>query len=161
MKEMIYDFTTHSLYYENQDIDVPNFSLAIDTLEMVFELHTGKLLCVQGFFPLIQASKSNINLPMRMKDDYLLYNFDLSMCKQDEVYDIIKKIPQTKKYFEKVSIKYDREKGIIQIGDEMEERDSVIEVDDNILCGLDDNLDLKCVYIIPTRFINKTIYSKM
>lgn len=161
MKEMIYDFKTHSLYYENQDIDVPNFSLAIDTLEMVFELQTGKVLCVQGFFPLIQASKSNINLPECVKGDYLLHNFDLSLCKQNEVYDIVKKIPQTQKYFEKVSIKYDREKGIIQIGEEMKEKENTIEVNDNILCGLDKNLDLKCVYIIPTRFINKTTPSKI
>lgn len=49
MREMIYDFTTHSLYYENESIDVPNFSLAIDTLEMIFELQTGKLLSIQGF----------------------------------------------------------------------------------------------------------------
>lgn len=154
MKEMIYDFTTHSLYYENQDIGVPNFSLTIDTLELVFELQTGKLLCVQGFFPLIQASKSSINLPVCVKDDYLLDNFDLSICKPGEVYDIIKKIPQTQKYFEKVSIKYDSEKGIIQIGEEMKKKENVIEVDDNILCGLDKNLDLKCVYLIPTRFVN-------
>ncbi len=31
MQEMIYDFATHSLYYENLRIDVPNFSLTIDT----------------------------------------------------------------------------------------------------------------------------------
>ena len=153
MKEMIYDFTTHSLYYDNQDIDVPNFSLTLDTLEMVFELKTGKLLCIQGFFPLIQASKSNIHLPIRYKDDYLLHNFDLSMCKQNGIYDLTKKIPQTQKYFKKMSVKYDKEKGIIQIGEEMKEQETTIEVNDNILCGLDQNLDLKCVYIIPTRFM--------
>jgi hypothetical protein len=63
MKEMIYDFAIHTLYYENQDIRVPNFSLAIDTLELVFEIQTGKLLCIQGFFPLVQASEGNVNLP--------------------------------------------------------------------------------------------------
>ena len=35
---MIYDFAIHTLYYENQDITVPVFSLAIDTLELVFEI---------------------------------------------------------------------------------------------------------------------------
>ena len=92
MKEMIYDFTTHSLYYKNQDIEVPNFSLTIDTLEMVFELQTGKLLCIQGFFPLIQAVKSNIRLPVCDKADYLLCNFDLSTCNQNEVYDLTKEV---------------------------------------------------------------------
>lgn len=150
---MIYNFATHSLYYEGQDIDIPNFSLAIDTLELVFELQTGKLLCIQGFFPLIQASKSNIQLPICDKGDYLLHNFDLSMCKPNEIYDLTKKLPQTRKYFEKMTIKYDAEKGIIQIGEEMKEQESTIEVNNNILCGLDQNLDLKCVYIIPTRFM--------
>ena len=153
MQEMIYNFATHNLYYKDHDIDVPNFSLTIDTLEMPFDLHTGKLLCVQGFLPLIQALKSNINLPMCVKDDYLLQNFDLSTCKQNEVYDLIKKLPQTRKYFEKGSIKSDREKGIILIGDEMKKKENTIEVNNNILCGLDKNLDLKCIYIIPTRFI--------
>ncbi len=55
MDNMIYDFKTHSLYYENQNISVPNFSLSIDTLEIVFELQTWKLLGIQGFFPIINA----------------------------------------------------------------------------------------------------------
>lgn len=157
MREMIYDFTTHSLYYENQGIDVPNFLLTIDTLEMVFELQTGKLLYIQGFFPIIQATKTNICLPAYDKKDYLLHNFDLSTCNQNEVYDLIKKIPQTQKYFEKEFVKYDKEKGIIQVGGEMKEQETAIEVNNNILCGLDQNLDLKCLYIIPTRFIETTI----
>lgn len=157
MREMIYDFTTHSLYYEDQSIDIPNFSLSIDTLEMVFELQTGKLLCIQGFFPLIQASKSNIHLPVYYKKDYFLHGFDLSTCNQNEVYDLRKKIPQIQKYFENKYVKYDREKGIIQIGHEIKEQETAIEVNNNILCGLDQNLDLKCVYIIPTRFIERTI----
>lgn len=95
MRELIYDFATHSLYYENQSIDVSMFSLTINTLEMVFELQTGKLLYIQGFFPLIQADESNILLPPCVKGDYLLHNFDSSMYNQNEVYDITKKIPQT------------------------------------------------------------------
>ena len=88
---------------------------------------------------------------------YLLHNFDLSTCNQNEVYDLIKKIPQTQKYFEKEFVKYDKEKGIIQVGGEMKEQETAIEVNNNILCGLDQNLDLKCLYIIPTRFIETTI----
>lgn len=153
MREMIYDFTTHSFYYANKDINVPNFSLAIDTLEMVFELQTGKLIGIQGFFPLIQASKSTICLPVFQNGDYILDKFYLSTCNSNEVYDLIKKIPQTKKYFEKISIKFDKEKGIIQIGETVKEHEPTIKVNDNIMCSLDQNLDLKCVYIIPTRFI--------
>lgn len=82
-------------------------------------------------------------------------NFNLSLCNQNELYDLTQKIPQTQKYFEKMSIKYDEEKGIIQIGEEMKEEETTIKVNDNILCGLDQNLDLKCIYIIPTGFIKK------
>ena len=77
----------------------------------------------------------------------------MSVYKQDEVYDMIKKIPQTKKYFEKIKIKYDKEKGIIQVGSEMQKGEVGIKINDNILCGLDSNLDLKCLYLIPTKFI--------
>lgn len=156
MKEMIYDFAMHTLYYEKQDIRVPNFSLAIDTLELVFEIQTGKLLCIQGFFPLVKASKGNVNLPVCKKGDYFLHNFDLSTCKQNEVYDLIKKVPQTQKYFANVVVKYDKERGIIQVGKETKGNETVIEVNDNIFCELDQNSDLECIYIVPTRFINET-----
>lgn len=155
MREMIYDFATHSLYYENQRIDVAMFSLTINFLEMFFELQTGKLLYIQGFFPLIQAVESNISLPPCVKGEYLLHNFDLSMCHQNEVYYLTKKIPQTQKYFENTTIKYDRKKGIIQVGEEMGENETSIEVNKQIVCGLDRNSDLKCIYIIPTRFIGE------
>lgn len=49
--------------------------------------------------------------------------------------------------------KYDKEKGIIQIGSEMQEGEVGIRVNQNILCGLDNHLDLKCLYVIPTTFI--------
>ena len=128
------------------------YDFAIHTLELVFEIQTGKLLCIQGFFPLVHASEEDIRLPVCKKGDYILHNFDLSACKQNAVYDLIKKIPQTQKYFEKPFLKYDKERGIIQIGKESE---TVIEVNDNIFCGLDQNADLKCIYILPARFINK------
>lgn len=153
MENMIYNFKTHSLYYENQNISVPNFSLAIDTLEMVFELETGKLVRVQGFFPIIKAIVCSIDFPVCKEKEFVLRNTDLSVYRQNEVYDIIQKIPQIRKYFEKQQIKYDKEKGIIQVGDEIQKGEVGIKVNDNIVCGLDNNLDLKCLYLIPTEFI--------
>lgn len=153
MKEMIYDFSMHSLYYESQNMEIHSFSLAIDTLELVFEIQTGKLLYVQGFFPLIQATKNNINLPVCKKNDYFLHNFDLSTCEKNKVYDLTKKIPNTCRYFERIPTRYDEKRGIIQIGEEMKKNEMTIKVNDNILCGLDNNSDLKCIYILPTRFI--------
>lgn len=84
-----------------------------------------------------------------------MQKFDLSKCNPNEVYDWTKIVPQTQKYFEKLSIKYDAEKGIIQIGETLSEQETAIKVNDNILCGLDQNLYLKCVYIMPTQFIGK------
>lgn len=71
----------------------------------------------------------------------------------DEIYDLIQKIPQTKKYFEEMSVKYDKVKRIIQIGENLSEGKNLIKVKNNIVCGLDENLDLRCVYIIPEEFI--------
>lgn len=153
MNEMIYDFKTHSLSYRNPDIDVLHFSLAIDTLELIFELQTGKLLGAQGFFPLIQANVCNIDFPKCKSGYYLLHNVDLSMFKKDEVYDLTQKIPQTKKYFEEISLKCDKVKRIIQIGENPSEGENLVMVDNNIVCGLDENLDLRCLYIMPEEFI--------
>lgn len=153
MENMIYNFKTHSLYYENQDIGVPSFSLSVDTLEMVFELETGKLVRIQGFFPIIKASACSISLPICKEKEFVLKNTDLFAFRQNEVYDIVQKIPQIKKYFEKILIRYDKEKGIIQVGSELQKGEVGIKINDNILCGLDNNLDLKCLYLIPTKFI--------
>ena len=119
---------------------------------MVFDLKTGKLLKVQGFFPLIKVTACDIELPKWKEEDYLLHNIDLSVFKENEVYDLIQKIPQTQKYFEKSLIMYDKEKGIIQVGQDIKIGEKGIRVNNNIFCGLNQNLDLKCVYIIPTRF---------
>ena len=43
---------THILNTNFGQDHVSIFSLAIDTLEMVFELQTGKLIGIQGFLPL-------------------------------------------------------------------------------------------------------------
>ena len=153
MNNMIYDFKTHSLYYDAPNTNIPNFSLTIDTLELVFELQTGRLVRIQGFFPIIKAITCSINLPAWDEKDYVLQNTDLSIYRQNEVYDMIQKIPQIKKYFEKMQIKYDKEKGIIQIGSEMQNGEVGMKISDNILCGLDSNLDLKCIYVIPTKFV--------
>ncbi len=155
MKEMTYDFATHSLYYEYIDINVPIFSLAIETLEMVFEVQTGRLLGVQGFFPLIHACKDDIIFSASEKGDYLLNGDNLCRCKQNAVYDLIQKIPDTRKYFERMSIKYDKERGIIEIGETAKEKDRIIEVNENLFCALDSNSILKCIYILPATFINK------
>ncbi len=152
MDNMIYDFKTHSLHYENLNYSVPTFSLSIDTLEMVFELQTGKLVRVQGFFPIINAVTCSISLPECDEKEFVLKNVDLSVYNQYEVYDMIQNIPQIRKYFEKIQIKYDKEKGIIQVGSEIQKGEVGVKINDNILCGFDNNSDLKCLYLMPTKF---------
>ena len=152
--EMIYDFSIHALYYDTQDILRPNFSLALDTLELVFDMQTDELLRIQGFLSLVQASIEKIQLPPYENGSFLLNGTDLSMCKENEVYDMVKIIPRVKRYFENTPIKYDKGNGIIQIGKEPIENERTIRVNENILCSLDYNSDLECVYICPTKFIN-------
>lgn len=158
MVEMIYDFKTHSLYNDAQSFTAPKFSFVIDTLEMFFELETGRLVAIQGFFPIINARVRDIALPRWEYGEYMLKNVDLSEFEPGMAYSLTKTMPKTRKYFGKTAIgrdklKYDKEKGVICIGCEAQTGDTGIKVNDNILCCFDENSTLKCVYLIPTRFV--------
>lgn len=151
--QMIYEFKTHGLYYERNTITTPNFSLAINALEIICELNTGKVLGAQGFFPIVNALLSNIKLPKLESRDYFITNPERTNYKQGSVYDLINKIPETKKYFDPLLIRFDKEKGIIQIGVELSNDEMGIKANRNIICGYDSNLILKSLYIMPDRFI--------
>lgn len=155
MSRMIYDFKTHSLHNGAQNIVVPKFSLTINTLELFFELKTGKLMAIQGYFPLIKAVVGNIDIPEWTNGEYVLKHIDLAMFEHSAVYDLTQKIPRTRKYFDNAPLKYDEAKGVIQLGRELCKEEFGIKINDNILCGLDKNSDLKCIYIIPTQFIGR------
>ena len=157
MSEMIYDFAIHSLYYDKTDMIVHNFSLMIDTLELVFHLQTGKLVGIQGFFPLVSANECNIELPDWKEGSFTLQNCELSKCKHNEIYDLAQVIPRAQKYFEKRKVKYDKREGIIQLGEELQKGESVIKISSNIFCGFDSNSVLKCLYIVPMKLHNKTL----
>lgn len=90
---MIYDLKTHSLYSGDQNIAAPKFSLTIDTLELFFDLATGKLLAIQGYFPLIKATVGNICVPKWPDREYVLKNIDLSMFEPGNAYYLTQKIP--------------------------------------------------------------------
>ena len=117
-------------------------------------MHTGKLLGIQGFLPIIKANICEIDIPLSEKKDYVLQNILMENYQVNGVYDFLYKVPQSKKYFENNTIKYDKKKGIIQIGSEIQKGEMCIKVDENIMCGVDKNMNLKCVYIMPTEFIN-------
>ena len=73
-----------------------------------------------------------------------------------DLFDLTKKVPQIQKYFEKMPIKYDSEKGIIQIGEEMKGQETAIEVNGNIEWTWSE-FGFK-VYIIPTKFLYMDSY---
>ena len=59
----------------------------------------------------------------------------------------------TQKNFENVPIKFDNEKGIILIGQNLNESELGIRINKNVICGVDQKDILRCLYIIPDRFI--------
>lgn len=152
MANMIYEFKTHSIYYDSNYL-YNTFSLTIDTLELFFELVTGKFIGIQGFFPLIQAKKCKLNLPQveRCKEYYLE---DVSGYKLGIAYDLIVKIPQTRMYFENLVIKFDKEKGIIQVGSNPKHDDVIYKINENIILIFDFQNILKCIFIMPSFFLN-------
>lgn len=152
MNNMVYDFVTHSLSYENRNNDQQVFSLLIDTLEIECELRTGKIVGVQGFLPLIMAEKDNINIKSFYEGDASIGDVNEHPYIENAAYDLLEKIPKSKKYFGTVSVKYDEKKGIIQLGTEIDFNEKIVKVNRNIYCGLDINEELKCIYIIPDVF---------
>lgn len=153
MYKMIYEFKTHSIYYDSNDMMCNTFSLTIDTLEMLFELKTGKFIGIQGYFPLLRAQKCKLTLPqIKNYNDYYLDN--VSGYRLGFTYDLTVEIPQTRTYFAKMNIKFDREKGIIQVGTNLGNNDKILKIDENIVLIFDHQNILKCIFIVPTVFLN-------
>ncbi len=153
MINMIYDFKTHSIYYESNYFMYNTFSLTIDTLELMFEMVTGKFIGIQGFFPLIQAEKCKLKIPPveKCKDYYLE---DVTGFKLGLTYDLSDEIPKARTYFEKLVIRYDKEKGIIQVGSNLKDDDIIYKINENIMLIFDSQNILKCIFIKPSSFFN-------
>lgn len=60
---MKYDLSSHSIYNEGYDNLESVVSLYIGTLEMIFDYSSGKLICIQGFLPLVKAARIEIDFP--------------------------------------------------------------------------------------------------
>lgn len=153
LSKLVYEYGTHSLYYEDGDIYSQYFSLALDTLEMLYKLENGRLIGIQGFFPLVNAVLCNIELPTCERGDYYLSKIDFSQFKQGEAYDFIKKSHPEFEYFKPLIIRFDKEKGIIQIGETLAKSETGIKVSDNVILGCDNSENIKAIYIIPSKFI--------
>ena len=149
---MIYEMKTHSLHCE-ADKNIKIFSLTIQTLELLFEKKTGKLINARGFFPLIKAVKCKIDLPFIEESEYFLSDVILRKVHENDVWELIDIIPQCKAYFEDLTIKFDSNNGIILLGNEENIDPKRIRINDNLYIGCDKWSNLKCIYIKPTEFI--------
>lgn len=149
---MIYEVSTHNLYYQIDD-NIKVFSLTIRTLELLFEALTGKLINVRGFLPLIQAEKCKIEISCMEDGEYFLPCVDLHEIKTNSVWELIEVMPECKSYFENVKIYFDENKGIILLGNEEGVKQPIIKINDNLFVGCDKQDYLQCVYIKPTKFI--------
>jgi len=148
MNDKIYSKKNHSISKTEKCEDT--FSLTINFFELAFEIDTLKLVDVFGFFPLIKAIETNINLPSYIRGDYCirLRNNDI---KKDEIYSYNKVAYTNGSEFQNSKIYYDFEKKLICIG-EIDFVYIAIMVNDNIVCILDENGILRCLYILIDRF---------
>jgi len=65
---------------------------------------TKKVLCVQGFFPLVKVINSRIILPNAKVGDYYINNIDYSNVEKFDIFSLTNKIPNCKEYFANNSI---------------------------------------------------------
>jgi hypothetical protein len=148
---MIYNFSNHSFSYEAKNEQT--FSLVLDTLELEYNLETGKLIDINGYLPLASAQSIDISIPP-VKSDIIQFEFsEADEVEDGDAFDIFDEIPEMTKYFIPKQIVYDRNKGIIKIGADLTNQEKIIKINNNILCGLTKDRIIKCIYLIPDKFI--------
>lgn len=148
---MIYNFSNHSFSYEAKKEQT--FSLVLDTLELEYNLETGKLIDINGYLPLVSAQNIDISIPP-VKSDIIQFEFsEADEVEDGDAFDIFDEIPEMTKYFIPKQIVYDRNKGIIKIGADLTNQEKIIKINNNILCGLTKDRIIKCIYLIPDKFI--------
>lgn len=147
---MIYNFTNHSFSYKPKS--EPTFSLALYTLELEYNLLTGNLIDISGYLPLASAKNTDISIPPFKEGNIQFKVLEEYKIENGDAFDIFDKIPETMKYFIPQRIKYDENKGIIKIGAELTERDEILKINSNIICGINKNKVIKCIYLVPDNF---------
>lgn len=151
IKEMIYQYKTHSINVETF-FNVETFSLEIDFLEIIVDYNSRELLYVGGYFPLIKVQKSMIQLPVSKENSFYLKNIN-SAVEKFSIYSLTNKIPECGMYFGDHSITFDKKRGIILLGCTEKQDTEFAKINKNIIVGYDANSVLKCIYIMPDRFI--------
>lgn len=146
---MKYDFSNHSLYNEEFYYLESVFSLYIDTLEMIFDYSSGKLIGVQGFFPLLKATRIEIDFPIFIDGMYRVPRYDELEIAEYMAYDFDVICKESAKYFSPLTISYDSMKGLIIIGSINISEDVAIRIRSDTFCFFDDNNNLKglCISI--------------
>lgn len=148
---MTYQYKTHSINVETF-FDVETFSLEIGFLEIVVDYNSRELLYVGGYFPLVKAQKLMIQLPVSKEASFYLKNIN-SVVEKFSIYSLTNKIPECGMYFDDYSIIFDKVKGVILLGCAEKQDTDFVKINKNIIVGYDANSVLKCIYIMPDRFI--------
>lgn len=151
---MIYEFASHSLYYEDEKRAAGVFSLLLDTLELEYDLEKGKLIGAKGYLPLVNAKSTSISLNGYKNGDIYLKNIKENCYQENATYDILDKIPEIRAYFEPLNIMYDDDNGIIQLGTDLVSDDELVKVDNNIICGIDSQANMKSIFLIPSKIVS-------
>ncbi len=148
---MIYNFSNHGFSYEAKNEQT--FSLVLDTLELEYNLETGKLIDINGYLPLVSVQNIDISIPPVKSG---IIQFEISEADEVEdgdAFDIFDEIPEMTKYFIPKQIVYDRNKGIIKIGAALTNQEKIVKINNSILCGLTKDRIIKCICLIPDKFI--------
>lgn len=75
IKNLIYSFEDHGLYYETYGVDSGSekiITLTIDTVQLDFCYTTGKFISVTGFLPLRKANKVNLSAHKYIEVDFII-----------------------------------------------------------------------------------------
>ena len=152
---LIYKFNEHGLYYEIKDYSNKEIMFALCTVTLNFDYDTGELLSVTGFLPLVNAICHNIKIPA-----FNLGKYSISMTNieylQGVAYDYSNHFEESGHYLMKdrlTRVSYDKENKIILIGIQSP-NDNSIKINKNIICGFDENENLKYLMLLLDSMIN-------
>ncbi|GAB5081169.1 hypothetical protein Osc1_03420 [Hominimerdicola sp. 21CYCFAH17_S] len=104
--------------------------------------------------PLIKAERCDIQLPKSTEGLYQITNIDNTKIQQGGICDYFSVVATTQCDNNKVQIKYDAKKGLIELDLFPIGKDaSFITVDKNLVCSVDNKGVLQRLYITPDSFV--------
>jgi hypothetical protein len=149
---LIYQFSTHSLQ-SSKSYETETFSWVIaSTLEIIVDYMSGRMLTVEGFYPIIQAKKRIIRFPRNVKLDYFFDQRILVGLEKNMVYSLENRFPEYKSIFTIDNLYYDEKHGIIMNGIDDEDL-NYYRVSSNVCVAANKEGKLRCLYIKPDQFI--------